>query len=42
MDMLLAADLRMVAKDAYLLCGFLRRGRTPGRTLRYAAAPDRP
>src|SRR5687768_16371782 len=30
MNMLLAADLRIVAKDARLLCGFLKRGMHPG------------
>lgn len=30
MNMLLAADLRIVARDARLLCGFLRRGMHPG------------
>src|SRR3978361_1076249 len=30
MNMLLAADLRIVAKDARLLCGFLKRGLHPG------------
>jgi enoyl-CoA hydratase/carnithine racemase len=30
MNMLLAADLRIVARDARLLCGFLRRGLHPG------------
>src|SRR3954463_13719401 len=30
MNMLLAADLRVVAKDARLLCGFLKRGMHPG------------
>jgi enoyl-CoA hydratase len=30
MNMLLAADLRIVARDARLLCGFLKRGMHPG------------
>jgi enoyl-CoA hydratase len=30
MNMLLAADLRVVARDARLLCGFLKRGMHPG------------
>jgi len=30
MNLLLAADLRIVARDARLLCGFLRRGMHPG------------
>src|SRR3954451_15717674 len=30
MNMLLAADLRIVANDARLLCGFLKRGMHPG------------
>jgi enoyl-CoA hydratase len=30
MNMLLAADLRIVARDARLLCGFLKRGLHPG------------
>ena len=30
MNMLLAADLRIVAQDARLLCGFLKRGMHPG------------
>ncbi|UOY01869.1 enoyl-CoA hydratase/isomerase family protein [Blastococcus sp. PRF04-17] len=30
MNMLLATDLRIVAKDARLLCGFLKRGMHPG------------
>src|SRR5688572_21349560 len=30
MNMLLAADLRIVAKDARLICGFLKRGLHPG------------
>jgi enoyl-CoA hydratase len=30
MNMLLATDLRIVARDARLLCGFLRRGMHPG------------
>src|SRR5688500_14129780 len=30
MNMLLAADLRIVARDASLLCGFLKRGVHPG------------
>src|SRR3954469_1366493 len=30
MNMLLAADLRIIAKDARLICGFLKRGLHPG------------
>jgi len=30
MNMLLAADLRIVARDARLICGFLKRGLHPG------------
>jgi enoyl-CoA hydratase len=30
MNMLLATDLRIVARDARLLCGFLKRGMHPG------------
>jgi enoyl-CoA hydratase len=30
MNMLLAADLRIIARDARLICGFLRRGLHPG------------
>src|SRR5437763_1920043 len=30
MNMLLAADLRIIAKDARLMCGFLKRGLHPG------------
>jgi enoyl-CoA hydratase len=30
MNLLLAADLRIVARDARLLCGFLKRGMHPG------------
>src|SRR5215212_5719465 len=30
MNMLLAADLRIIARDARLLCGFLKRGLHPG------------
>src|SRR6185503_7837039 len=30
MNMLLAADLRIVARDVRLICGFLRRGLHPG------------
>jgi enoyl-CoA hydratase len=30
MNMLLAADLRIIARDARLICGFLKRGLHPG------------